>query len=151
GVGSLAVQIATSLGARVIGTASEANHAALKDLGAEPVTYGDELVQRVRALAPQGVDVVLDFVGGVLEQTLAVLAEGGRHGSITDGSVAEHGGLYLWVRPDAADLTALADLADAGKLTVPVAASYPLERTADAFRASQTGHGHGKIAIRVSE
>ena len=74
GVGSLGVQIAKALGARVIGTASAGNHDRLRELGAEPVEYGDGVVDRVRALAPDGVDVVADFVGGVLETTQAVLA-----------------------------------------------------------------------------
>jgi len=150
GVGGLAVQIAKATGARVIGTASEANHDALRELGAEPVTYGEGLPERVRALAPEGVDVVVDFVGDVLDDTLAVLRDGGRHGSIADGSVAERGGLYAWVRPNAADLLALADLADRGLLTVPVAQVFPLEKTAEAFRVSQGGHVRGKIAIEVS-
>ncbi|SES23693.1 NADPH:quinone reductase [Pedococcus cremeus] len=150
GVGSLAVQIAKATGARVIGTASEANHDALRELGAEPVAYGEGLPERVRELAPDGVDVVVDFVGGVLDDTLAVLKEGGRHGSIVEGEVAEKGGLYAWVRPNAADLQALADLADQGLLTVPVTEVFPLEKTAEAFRVSQGGHVRGKIAIEVS-
>ena len=147
GVGMLAVQVARALGARVIGTASEGNHEFLEGLGAEPVSYAGGLSERVRELVPEGVDVVADFVGGVLESTLAVLAEGGRHGSTVDGEVAAHGGLYAWVRPDAADLTALAELADAG--TVPVQEVFPLARAADAFRLSQAGHVRGKLAIEV--
>ena len=150
GVGLLAVQIAKSMGARAIGTASERNHHYLRELGAEPVTYGDGLAERVRALAPEGVDAVVDFVGGVLETTKAVLKDGGRHGSIVDGEVAGAGGIAAWVRPDSADLQALAALADAGKLTVPVARSFPLEEAAAAFALSQSGHVRGKIAIEVS-
>lgn len=63
GVGSLGVQIARALGARVIGTASARNHDRLRELGCEPVEYGDGLADRVRALAPDGVTVVADFVG----------------------------------------------------------------------------------------
>ena len=150
GVGLLAVQLARALGARVIGTASESNHEFLRGLGAEPVTYADGLAQRVRELAPGGVDVVADFVGGVLETTLAVLKEGGRHGSIADASVADAGGLSMWVRPNAEDLTALGELVDQGALTVPVAATFPLAQAAKAFELSQTGHVRGKIAIEVS-
>lgn len=150
GVGLLAVQIATSMGARVIGTASEGNHEFLRGLGAEPVSYAAGLAERVRDLAPEGVDVVLDLVGGVLETTLAVLKDGGRHGSITDGTVAEAGGISAWVRPSSADLQALADLADDGTLTVPVAEVFPLEDAAKAFELSQGGHVRGKIAIEVS-
>ena len=150
GVGILAVQIAKSFGARVIGTASEKNHDFLRELGAEPVTYGDGLAERVRELAPEGVDVVADFVGGVRDTTKAVLADGGRHGSIVEAEVQEDGGLYLWVRPNPDDLAALADLADAGKLTVPVADVFPLEQTADAFTTSAGGHVRGKVIISVS-
>ncbi|MGP4014680.1 NADP-dependent oxidoreductase [Saccharopolyspora sp. 5N708] len=150
GVGSLGAQLARARGARVIGTASERNHEFLRSFGVEPVTYGEGLAERVRALAPEGVDVVADFVGGVLETTRAVLRDGGRHGSIADGSVEQAGGLVVWVRPNGADLQVLADLADAGRLTVPVAQSFALEDAAEALRLNQTGHVRGKIAIRVS-
>jgi NADPH:quinone reductase-like Zn-dependent oxidoreductase len=70
GVGHLAVQIAAARGASVIGTASESNHAYLRSLGVQPVAYGDGLADRVRALAPGGVDAVLDTAGrGVLAIT----------------------------------------------------------------------------------
>lgn len=150
GVGALAVQVARSRGARVIGTASERNHEFLASLGAEPVAYGDGVVERVRALAPSGVDSVVDLVGGVLDVTQAVLREGGRHASIADGSVAQAGGRYVWVRPDGAALAALAELADEGGLSVPVAATFGLDEVADAFRLSAEGRTRGKIAIRVS-
>lgn len=151
GVGSLGVQIARGLGARVIGTGSDASHERLRGLGAEPVTYGDGLTERVRALVPGGVDAVADFVGGVLEVTTAVLGPGGRHASIADPSVAGAGGRWMWVRPSAADLGHLGDLAGRGALTVPVARTFPLARAADAFRLSQEGHAGGKIVIRVSD
>ena len=64
GVGSMAVQIAKAAGARVIGTASERNHHYLRGLGAEPITYGKGLADRVRELADGPVDAVADFVGG---------------------------------------------------------------------------------------
>ena len=137
-------------GAPSSGTASEANHEFLRGLGAEPVSYADGLAERVRELAPDGVDVVADFVGGVLETTLAVLKDGGRHGSIADGTVADAGGISAWVRPNADDLTALGDLADDGKLTVPVAEVFQLADVPKAFELSQTGHVRGKIAIEVS-
>ncbi len=149
GVGTMGVQIAVALGARVIGTASPKRHDTLRELGAEPVAYGDGLAGRVRELAPDGVDVVADFVGGVLDVTRAVLAEGGRHASIADNSVIEAGGQWMWVRPSGADLAELGRLADEGKLTVPVAATYPLERLPDAFARSQEGHTHGKIVVTV--
>jgi len=150
GVGSLGVQIARHLGARVIGTASLARHDRLRTLGAEPVAYGEGLTERVRALAPAGVDVVADFVGGVLDVTLAVLRPGGRHASVADASVLGAGGQWIWVRPGAEDLSRVAELVERGELTVPVAAVFSLEQLADAFRSSQQGHSAGKIVIEVA-
>ncbi|TDX29540.1 NADPH:quinone reductase-like Zn-dependent oxidoreductase [Modicisalibacter xianhensis] len=150
GVGSFAVQIARSQGARVIGTASENNHDYLRELGGEPVTYGDGLVDRVRELAPDGIDLVVDFVGGVLDVTRAVLRDGGRHGSIVDPSVTEAGGLWAWVRPSGGDLQKLGEMADRGELTVNVAETFPLERAAEAFQRNQSGHVRGKVVVQIS-
>ncbi|UNO39234.1 NADP-dependent oxidoreductase [Streptomyces sp. MST-110588] len=151
GVGSLAVQIAVARGARVIGTASERNHDFLRSLGAEPVTYGDGLAERVRSLAPEGVDVALDFVGGgVVEVSQELLKDRSRVVSITDGEVKAKGGHMVWVRPDAAGLAALGELADAGQLTVHIDAVLPLAETAQAFRRSQEGRTRGKIVLEVS-
>lgn len=129
GVGSLAVQLGRERGARVIGTASERNHAFVRALGGEPVTYGPGLPERVRELVPGGVSAVADFVGGQLETTLAVLAPGGRHVSVADPTVEQHGGHWIWVRPDGAKLAELAALVDRGALGVEVAGTYPLEKT----------------------
>ncbi|MFC6986433.1 NADP-dependent oxidoreductase [Streptomyces cirratus] len=149
GVGSLGVQIARALGARVIGTASPRNHDRLRELGCEPVAYGEGLADRVRELAPDGVSVVADFVGGVLDVTRAVLADGGRHASIADHTVLGAGGQWMWVRPVASDLAELGRLADSGLLTVPVAETFPLAELAAAFELSQAGHTAGKIVIEV--
>ena len=151
GVGAFAVQIARSLGARVIGTASEGNHDYLRGLGAEPVTYGDGLVDRVRALAPQGVDVLLDFGGDDLVATArGVLAEGGVVTSVVDAAArTELGGHYVWVRPDHDDLDALTTLIDAGAVKVDVAEVFELADAAAAHRASETGHVRGKVVVRV--
>lgn len=149
GVGSLGVQIARALGARVIGTASPRNHERVRALGAEPVAYGDGLADRVRALAPEGVTVVADFVGGVLAVTREVLHDDGRHASIADPTVTGSGGEWMWVRPVGTDLAELARLADEGRLTVTVAETFPLAETAAAFALSQDGHTAGKIVIEV--
>lgn len=147
GVGSLAVQIAAYRGARVIGTASPRNHEFLRELGAEPVSYGDGLTDHVRELAPQGVDAVADFVGGELGTTLSVLAEGGRHASTVDGEVTTHGGRIVWVRPDGTQTQRLCDLTAEDHLTVPIAATFALDEVPRAFAASQSGHSRGKNVI----
>jgi NADPH:quinone reductase-like Zn-dependent oxidoreductase len=150
GVGSLAVQIARALGARVIGTASERNHDYLRGLGAEPVAYGEGLTDRVTALAPQGVNAVLDLIGGeALKLSPGLLTEGGRLASVADGAVLALGGRYVFVRPDAEDLEALTVLAERGQLRVDVAATFPLEQTADAQRLNQEGHTRGKVIVTI--
>ncbi|MFD9225617.1 NADP-dependent oxidoreductase [Streptomyces sp. NPDC060064] len=150
GVGSLAVQLAKHAGARVIGTASERNHDHLRELGAEPVEYGEGLADRVRALAPDGVDAAFDTVGGdALRVSAEVLAPQGRVASIADREVLSLGGHYWWVRPDAADLTALAELAEQGVITVHVDRTFPLEQTAEAHALNAQGRTRGKIVVTV--
>lgn len=78
-VGSSAVQLARIRGVRVIATASPGNHDYLRSLGAEPTTYGEGLVERVRAIAPDGVDAALDAAGGGALPALVELAGGPDH------------------------------------------------------------------------
>lgn len=152
GVGGFAVQIARALGARVIGTASARNHEYLRGLGATPVAYGDGLVDRVRALAPDGVDVILDFGSDDLVATSrALLADGGTVASIVDTAARDElGGHHVWVRPSTADLTALAELIDAGTVKVDVAEVFALADAAAPHEASATGHVRGKIVVRIA-
>ncbi|MGW1105471.1 NADP-dependent oxidoreductase [Streptomyces sp. NPDC002540] len=150
GVGSLAVQLARHAGARVIGTASEPNHEHVRALGGEPVAYGDGLADRLRALAPDGVDAAFDTVGGeALRVSAEVLRPGGRLASITDAEVLSYGGRYAFVRPDAKDLAHLAELAEQGVVTVHVDRVFPLERAADAHRLNEQGRTRGKIVVTV--
>ncbi|MET9732402.1 NADP-dependent oxidoreductase [Streptomyces sp. NPDC006458] len=151
GVGSLAVQIARRLGARVIGTASEANHAFVRELGGEPVTYGDGLADRVRALAPAGLDAAFDTIGGdTLRLSAQLLSPEGRLASIADTEVASLGGHFCFVRPEAGDLQQLAEYAEEGALSVHVSDTFPLERAADALRLNQEGRTRGKIVVTVA-
>jgi NADPH:quinone reductase-like Zn-dependent oxidoreductase len=150
GVGAFAVQIAVAKGARVIGTGSPASHDHLRELGAEPVAYGDGLVDEVRRLAPGGVSAALDLVGGdALKVTPELLTANGRWASIVDPSVTERGGRYVFVRPDTNDLAALATLVDDGRLNVPVAQVFPLAEAANAQRLSAEGHSRGKIVLEI--
>lgn len=148
GVGAFGVQIAVALGARVIGTASERNHDYLRALGAEPVTYGEGLVDRVRGIAPEGVDAVLDFVGGGVA-SLPVTADRHRVVSIADADVLADGGQYVWARPDHEGLVELSRLADTGALSVHVDREFPLAEAAEAWRLNQAGRTRGKIVLTV--
>ena len=147
GVGSFAVQIAKAFGARVIGTASEANHEYLRGLGAEPVTYGEGLADRVLEVVGGPGDGGAACVGEVLDTTLAVLGDGGTHASVADPSVAEHGGRYIWVRPYGSQTARVAELVDSGELTVEVARTFSLDEVPEAFNTSATGHTRGKLII----
>ncbi|MCZ7461263.1 NADP-dependent oxidoreductase [Streptomyces sp. WMMC940] len=152
GVGSIAVQLARHFGARVIGTGSEPSHEYLRDLGAEPVAYGEGLAERVRAMAPDGVSAVFDCVGGEAPVLSApLLVEGGRIASIADPAVTGLGGRYVFVRPNTADLYRLSELAEEEVVSVHVARVLPLERTAEAHRLSQEGHTRGKIVVTVAD
>lgn len=151
GVGTLAVQIAKARGARVIGTASARNHDYLVAFGAEPIEYGPGLLERIRRLAPEGPDAVVDAVGGgAVEVSIEAGADPSRVVSVADPSVREKGGLYVFIEVTPEDLNALADLVADRRLTVPVSEAYPLEQAADAWRASQTGRTRGKIILRIS-
>jgi len=149
GVGSFAVQLAVLRGARVIGTASEANHEYVRGLGAEPVSYGDGLIDHVRAVAPDGVDAVIDLVGGdALGATPQLLRSGGRVASVIEAdTVKELRGTYVFVHPDAAMLTRLLQLVADGSLKVEIAQTFPLERAGDALAAVKDGHTRGKVVI----
>ncbi|MFJ3089956.1 NADP-dependent oxidoreductase [Streptomyces sp. NPDC086838] len=150
GVGSLAVQLARHAGCRVIGTASERNHDHLRTLGAEPVAYGDGLADRLRALAPDGIDAAFDTVGGdALRASAETLAPDGRLASIVDTEVFSYGGRYAFVRPDADDLAHLAELAEQGIVTVHVDRVFPLAETAAAQRLNAEGRTRGKIVVTV--
>ncbi len=155
GVGHFAVQLAKELGAaRVIGTASERNHDFLAELGAEPITYGEWLPERVAELVGGDgkVDAVVDVVGG---QSLAdaprMLHEPHRFASVADEpeNVLELGGQYVFVRPNAEQLAWLAELAANGRLRVEVQQTYPLAQAADAHRLLEEGHVRGKLVLDV--
>jgi len=149
GVGSFAVQLAALRGARVIGTASEANHQYVRGLGAEPVSYGDGLIGNVRAVAPDGVDAVIDLVGGdALAATPQLLRERGRVASVIEADTVKNlGGTYVFVHPDAAMLSRLLQLVADGALKVEIAQTFPLEQAGEALAAVKDGHTHGKVVI----
>lgn len=151
GVGSIAVQLAVHAGARVVGTASPSNHDFLTSVGATPISYGDDLVRDALEHAPDGYDVILDYVGGdAITTAPALLAPGGTITSITDARArTELGGHYVWVRPDAEQLAELAQLVVDGVVRVEIAETFPLARAADAHRAVETGHVRGKVVITL--
>lgn len=156
-VGSVAVQLALAAGITVVGSASESNHAYLRELGAIPVAYGEGLAERVRAAAPDGVDAVFDAAGhGVLPVAIELLGGEGtadkrRIATIAATDAAEHGIVFSGVSgtPDAvrAGLTAQARQAVEGTLTVRLADTLPLKEAARAQELSESGHVRGKLVL----
>lgn len=149
GVGQFAVQLLALAGARVVGTCSPRNHDHVRGLGAQPVAYGDGLAERVRALAPRGVNAVVDLVGGdALAVSDELLAPGGRVATILDVEGAQaRGGAYVFVRPSPVGLDELAALIDAGSLRVDLAATYPFSAAIEAYTRLKDGHVRGKIVL----
>jgi NADPH:quinone reductase-like Zn-dependent oxidoreductase len=154
GVGHLQVQIARELGAsRVIGTASPRNHEFVRSLGAEPVAYGDALVDAVAELVGGDglVDAVVDNAGGLaFDQSLQLVRDRARMTSIVDGARArENGVVNTWARPDAGQTQWLVDLVAAGKLRVEVQQTFPLAEAVKAHRLLEGGHVRGKVVLTV--
>ncbi|MFI9332214.1 NADP-dependent oxidoreductase [Kitasatospora sp. NPDC052868] len=149
GVGTVAVQLARAWGATVIGTASERNHDYLRELGAIPVVYGEGLVERVRAVAPQGVDAAFDAAGrGALEASVELVADRDRIATITDFPTAGRLGLRaLRAERNAARLAELVGLWENGGLRLEIADTFPLGRAADAHRLVAGGHVRGKVVL----
>lgn len=152
GVGTVAVQLAVARGATVIGTAGEANHDYLRDLGATPVTYGGGLIERVRALAPNGIDAVFDVAGqGALPDSIELRGGTSRIVTIADPAAFGLGIAFSGeASRDAESLAEAARQAADGRLRVTVAQTYPLEEASAAHAVVDAGHGRGKIVLLVA-
>ncbi len=151
GVGSIAVQLAYLTGAKLIGLASEANHPWLRDHGVLPLAYGDGVAQRIRDAAPDGVDAFIDTVGsGYVELALELGVAPDRIDTIADfEAVSKHG---VKAEGSAAGASAevlgkLAELVADGKLDIPIAQVFPLDRVRDAYRELERNHTRGKIVL----
>jgi NADPH:quinone reductase-like Zn-dependent oxidoreductase len=153
GVGHFAVQLAKWKEAKVIGTASAGNENFLRELGAdEVIDYRTTKFEE----AVQDVDVVLDTLGGDTQQrSWQVLKKGGilvaTLGISSPEAAHQHDvrGEGVMVRPDAAQLTQIAALIDAGNLKPAVTTILPLAEAARAHELSQTTHVRGKIVLQV--
>ncbi len=153
GIGSTAVQLAVARGAHVIGTASAANQNYLAMLGAQPVIYGESMVDHVRALAPNGVDCALDVAGSGVLPELIELA-GGAASVVTladfEGSAlhnvrfsnGSHGHAFH-------ALGQVGELIESGKFWLPVDRTFPLADIAHAHRVSEQGRVRGRLVLIV--
>ncbi|GAA2609907.1 NADP-dependent oxidoreductase [Streptomyces axinellae] len=151
GVGSAAVEIALAHGATVIGTASERNHAFLTSLGAVPTTYGTGLAERLRAIAPEGIDVVLDTAAsGSLADLVAIVGDAARVATVADHANAPRLGVRVVnAENNPAFLTEAAELGRQGRYTPRVEHTYPLDQIADAHAYAERGRTRGKLVITL--
>jgi NADPH2:quinone reductase len=151
GVGSLVVQLLVLREARVLGIASAHNADWLRAHHVIPVEYGDGLAERLRAAAPNGIDAFIDLFGpdylqlavdlGVAPErieTIISFAKAADIGAKTEGSMDAS-------TPEV--LSEMADLIVNGAIDFEIAASYPLERVADAYEQLEQRHTRGKIVL----
>ncbi len=160
-VGSAAIQFATSWGATVIATGSEANQQRMRDLGAIPTTYGPGLAERVSALAPDGVDVVLDAAGTdeALDASFELVPDRSHIGTIAAGARAADLGIRAWAGGSPVPLTpeeqalraeaygVVVDLLERGEFRIDVARVYALDDVVAAHRDIESGAVSGKVVL----
>jgi NADPH:quinone reductase-like Zn-dependent oxidoreductase len=151
GVGSAVVQIARQRGISVIGTAGTANQDYVRSLGAVATTYGDGLVDRVRAIAPDGVDAALDITGsGVIGELIELTGEPSKVLSIADFTAPQQGAKVSSKSTDPAGAYAqAARLFSSGDFHIPVEKTFPLADAGEAQAASQAGHVTGRFVVTV--
>jgi NADPH:quinone reductase-like Zn-dependent oxidoreductase len=151
GVGLIAVQLLKLKGSAVIGIASEQNHGYLESLGAIPVSYEDGLAERIRSLAPQGVDAFIDTYG---PEYVELAIELGVDPERIDTIIAYEAAAKVGAKTDGSSTASnaevvgeLTELVAAGKLVVPIAATYPLTEVRQAFEQLEQRHTRGKIVL----
>ena len=154
GVGSLVVQLLVLRKARVLGIAGTGNADWLRAHGVIPIAYGSDfqgLAARLREAAPNGIDAFIDLFGpdyvqlamdlGVAPQrvdTIISLQKAGEVGAKTEGSAEAS-------TPEV--LSEIANLVATGAIDFDIAATYPLDRVADAYEELEKRHTHGKIVL----
>ncbi|WP_033340501.1 NADP-dependent oxidoreductase [Catenuloplanes japonicus] len=153
GVGTAVVQIARDRGITVIGTASAANQGYLRDLGAVPAVYGDGFADRVRALAPDGVDAALDLSGtGVIADCIALTGNPSTVVSIADFTAPQLGAQVSYQPSDVPGaLREAAAMYARGALRIPVESVFPLADAAAAQAHNSAGHAAGRTVVVVPE
>ncbi|GAB3634484.1 NADP-dependent oxidoreductase [Hymenobacter arcticus] len=155
GVGGTAIQLAKNVGATVIAIASAKSADHMKELGADfTIDYkAGPIAEAVQQVAPQGVDLLFDAISGdTLNQSLPALKPTGRLISVlNDGKGLKlPAGVHfahVMAQPSVPDLDHLRELADAGKLVVPIAATFSLADTKKAFEQIESKHTTGKVVI----
>lgn len=166
GVGSVAIQIARALGARVSATCSPVNDDYVRSLGADvAIDYRRGAADAVRRWAPDGVDLVLDAVGvgSLLPHAADIVKEGGCYVAIetlisepstVETAAAAKYGIRLVSNMVAIErlhehLAGLAQLIGEGKVRAPATEVMPLGQVAEAHARIRAGHVRGKIVLKI--
>lgn len=151
GVGTLVVQMLRRLGVKVIGVASEPNHAWLRSVGATPVTHGEGLAGRLREAAPGGIDAFIDCFGqGYCQLAVDLGINPARIDTVVDFAAAQTLGVKTEASAQAissAVMTELAELLASGQLVIPLASTYPFAQVREAYTELEKRHTHGKIVL----
>jgi NADPH:quinone reductase-like Zn-dependent oxidoreductase len=149
GVGAVAVQIALARGATVIASAGAANQDYLREIGATPVLYGEGLVDRVRTLDPDGVDVVFDVAGKTPIADLVSLVHSPTQVLTISRFDLGNSGVQLTTgrSPNASrSLAETARLLEQNKLVIKIQ-TFPMARASEAHEISERGHLRGKLVL----
>ncbi|MBK3562171.1 NADP-dependent oxidoreductase [Streptomyces sp. MBT62] len=151
GVGTVTVQLLAVRGANVLGIASPANADWLTAHGATPVPYGDGLAEALTAAAPDGIDAFIDLFGpdyvqlavdlGIPRDRIETIISFQKAQELGTRSAGSEGASTREV------LTEMADHVAAGRIEIPVAATYPLDRVRDAYAELEQRHTRGKIVL----
>ncbi len=151
GVGVFVAQLARLAGATVLGTASEGTFPFLRDLGAEPIAYGEGLHDRVRASAPGGISAAIDLFGTeTIETALALGVAPDRIVSIAAGPNPPGGARAVFGNDAAPDaIPQIAAAIAAHEMTVPIATRLPIEQIREAAALQADRHVHGKLVVTL--
>ncbi|MFE2416300.1 NADP-dependent oxidoreductase [Streptomyces hokutonensis] len=151
GVGTVTVQLLAVHGAHVLGIASPANADWLTAHGATPVPYGDGLAEALTAAAPDGIDAFIDLFGpdyvqlavdlGIPRDRIETIISFQKAQELGTKSAGSDGASTREV------LTEMAGHVAAGRIEIPIAATYPLDRVRDAYAELEQRHTRGKIVL----
>ena len=153
GIGSAVIQFARLRGITVIGTANTQKHGYLRGLGAIPTTYGPGLAERVRELAPQGINAALDLAGsGIIPELIEITGDALHVLSVADFSAEQYGAKFSHGPPKNPErfLADVARLCSEGLFRLHIDQAFPLEQTAAAQEVSAGGRVTGKLVITIS-
>lgn len=150
GIGLMAAQIGKIHGFAVLGTASESKREMVESVGATLVPYGDAVVSHLREIAPDGVHLILDLVGGeALRQVAELATSPSRIISAADPETAtDLGGSALKRTTEA--MVKITEVIEYGLVDPHVTERFPLERAGEAIAAVESGHATGKVVVEIA-